>query len=277
MHSGDVVPPSRDVRALTAEFERSYLLGRLGALREVERCVNGCDYGATSWTTRHEAERLAEWLELRSSTRLLDVGAGSGWPGLYFARITGCEVTLTDLPLAGLRVAAERAAAEELIGRCAVVLADGAKLPFRDGVFDRVSHSDVLCCMPSKLAMLDECRRVTRAGARMAFSVIVPAPELSPAERDCALDAGPPFVETPVAYPAMLDQSGWRTLDRMDVTTEYLQSARGLIAAMKLRVQALTKAYGSADFADRLQRREAALAATERGLLKREIFLAVAT
>ena len=270
------MPPSKDVRALTAEFDRSYQLGRLPALREVDCCVTGCDYGATSWTTRREAEQLAEWLELDSSTRLLDVGAGSGWPGLYFARITGCDVTLADLPLAGLRVAAERAAAEELIARCAVVVADGAKLPFRDGVFDRVSHSDVLCCMHSKLAMLNGCRRVTRAGARMAFSAIVLAPELSPVDRDCALDAGPPFVETPVVYSEMLEQSGWHMLDRMDVTVEYLQSAQALVGAMKLRVQALTEAYGSVDFAERLQRREAALAATERGLLKREIFLVVA-
>jgi len=269
--------PSKDVRALTAEFDRSYLLGRLPALREVDCCVTGCDYGATSWTTRREAEQLAEWLELSPSIRLLDVGAGSGWPGLYFARITGCDVTLSDLPLAGLRIAAERAAAEELIGRCAVVLADGARLPFRDGVFDRVSHSDVLCCTPAKLEMLNECRRVTRANARMAFSVVVLAPELSPADRACGLGAGPPFVETPDAYPNMLDQSGWRMIDRVDVTAEYLQSARALVEAMKLRVEALTEAYGSADFAARKQRREAALAATERGLLKREILLAVAT
>ena len=75
----------------------------------------------------------------------------------------------------------------------------------------------------------------------------------------------------------MLAQSGWPMFDRMDVTAEFRQSAHALIEAMKLRVQALTEAYGSADFAERMLRREAALAATERGLLKREIFLAVAT
>jgi len=69
----------------------------------------------------------------------------------------------------------------------------------------------------------------------------------------------------------------WLVLDRMDVTAELRQSAHALTEAIKLRVQALTEAYGSADFAERMQRREAALAVTERGLFRREIFLAVAT
>ena len=41
-------------------------------------------------------------LRLGPGVRYLDVGAGSGWPGLFFGRITGCDVTLVDVPLEGL-------------------------------------------------------------------------------------------------------------------------------------------------------------------------------
>ena len=77
--------------------------------------------------------------------RLLDLGSGRGWPGVYLAKTTGCQVVLTDLPVDGLRIAAARAAAEGLDGRCAVVAASGRHLPFAAGTFDAVVHADVLC------------------------------------------------------------------------------------------------------------------------------------
>jgi hypothetical protein len=59
-------------------FTRDYELGRSPAVRDLERSVLGCDYGATSWTTRDEAGTVADLLGLRPSMRLLDVGAGAG-------------------------------------------------------------------------------------------------------------------------------------------------------------------------------------------------------
>ena len=70
-----------------ARFSRDYeLLGSI-PMRHLERTVLGCDYGATSWTTRREAGRIAELLGLNADMRLLDVGAGAGWPGLYIAQL----------------------------------------------------------------------------------------------------------------------------------------------------------------------------------------------
>ena len=123
-------------------------------MRDLERSVCGCDYGSTSWTTRREAGRIAHLLELRPAEKLLDVGAESGWPGLYLAHLTGCDVVLVDLPLAALRTALECASADSLSQRCEVVAADGAALPFEDASFDALIHSDVLCCTPDKLAVL---------------------------------------------------------------------------------------------------------------------------
>jgi protein-L-isoaspartate O-methyltransferase len=37
-------------------------------------------------------------LGLDPTVRLLDVGAGSGWPALYLAKISGCDVTMSDIP-----------------------------------------------------------------------------------------------------------------------------------------------------------------------------------
>ena len=112
---------------------------------EIEWEVMVSDYGASSWMTRSQAEKIGQLLGLESGRRLLDVGAGSGWPGLFLAHTTGCDVALVDKPLEGLRVAAERATMDGLAGECCIVVGDGTALPFRTSWFDAICHSDVLC------------------------------------------------------------------------------------------------------------------------------------
>jgi ubiquinone/menaquinone biosynthesis C-methylase UbiE len=264
---------SQNVKELTSCFAKDYELGRSPAMRELERCVIGCDYGGTSWTTRSEANQIAELLDLRKGTRLLDVGAGSGWPGLFLALITGCDVVLTDLPLVGLQMANQRAIADGLVQRCRVVVADGATLPFKDASFDALSHSDVLCCMPAKLAMLRACRRVARVGAKMVFSVIALPPSLSKVERRIAIEAGPPFVDVADDYAHLLRRSGWHQLQRMDVTGEFSRAIRARIEGMQERAGALAQVLGMEEFSQSLERAHARIAAVDAGLLKREVFV----
>ena len=265
---------SQDAKTLRCEFERSYELSRSPILRELERSICGCDYGATSWTSRAEAHRMADHLRLGPGVQLLEVGAGAGWPGLYLAQLTGCDVTLADVPFTGLRLASGRASEDRLDEQVRIVAADGARLPFRDGAFAAVSHSDVLCCMPAKLDMLRECRRIAHKGASMAFSVIALSPDLSEPERKIALEGSPPFVEAPAEYSVLLGQSGWRLVERTDVTAEFARALRALLHGMRSRAVALTELLGPEEFAEREEYRQAGVTATSRGLLRRELFVA---
>lgn len=118
----------------------------LGAYTQrVERLVIGADYGADGYTTAEQADELARRLELRPGLQVLELGSGRGWPGLYLAKASRCQVVLTDLPLDGLRVAAARSTADGLTGRVGVVVASGANLPFAVETFDAIVHTDVLC------------------------------------------------------------------------------------------------------------------------------------
>ncbi|MHA6784316.1 SAM-dependent methyltransferase [Pseudonocardia saturnea] len=83
---------------------------------------------ADGYTTRAQADDLVRRLDLHPGMRLLELGSGRGWPGVYLAQTSGSHVVLTDLPAAGLRVAAARAIAEGLTGRYSVATADGAHL-----------------------------------------------------------------------------------------------------------------------------------------------------
>ena len=113
-------------------------------MRRAERRVIGSDYGATSYTTKETGPIDSPGtLGLEQGRLLLDVGTGAGWPGVYLADSTGCSAVLVDLPFEGLRAAASRLREAAVEG--ALVNADGAALPFKDGMFDAVTSSDVLC------------------------------------------------------------------------------------------------------------------------------------
>ncbi len=104
-------------------FDQRYSITAAPLLREIERRVIGGDWGANGYTTMAQADQLATGLKLSAADRLLDIGTGRGWPGLYLAARSGCRVVLADPPLEGLRVAANRAQAEGLAARTSVLVA----------------------------------------------------------------------------------------------------------------------------------------------------------
>jgi len=135
----------RDELQARALFQQRYRNTPSLVVCQIEQRVIGGDWGANGYTTMAQADTLARGLGLSAGDRLLDLGTGRGWPGLYLAARTGCRVVLADLPLEGLRVAADRAAAEGLAARTGVVASAASGLPFRAGSFDAVIHTDVLC------------------------------------------------------------------------------------------------------------------------------------
>ena len=136
---------NQDEAAARERFSDRYAIQRADVNLEVEREVIGGDWGANGYTTMQQADELGRLTGLGRDSRLLDVGAGRGWPGLYLAADTGANVVLTDLPLEGLQSARERAAAEGLTQRVQMVVASAARLPLRPRFFDAVVSTDVLC------------------------------------------------------------------------------------------------------------------------------------
>ena len=71
----------------------------------------------------------------------------------------------------------------------------------------------------------------------------------------------------------LLRESGWRILDRIDVTSEYQQSLQKLVDGMKSNIPALQEALGADELASQRQHREEQIALIERGILQREVFV----
>jgi methylase of polypeptide subunit release factors len=136
---------SSDERTARAGFGERYAIPTGDVNARIEQDVIGAAWGANGYTTVDQADELGRRLELGPRTRLLDVGSGRGWPGLYLARQTGCDVVATDLPVEGLLVARKRAHREGFGEQVSFTVAGGAELPFRPQSFDAIVHTDVLC------------------------------------------------------------------------------------------------------------------------------------
>ncbi len=268
------MPRDVDQQALFERFSKKYAIIRSPLLRRLECAICGSDYGATSYTTLEQARALHARLALQPGEHLLEIGAGSGWPGLYLASESGCAVTLTDLPLEGLQVARRRAKTDELGARCKLAVASAAALPFRDASFDAISHADVLCCLPDKREALAACRRVIRPGGRMLFSVILISPGLSPADHRRAIDCGPTFVVAEADYPELLDATGWEVTEQIDLTAEFMQTLRISNELDRRHRVELTKVLGADEATRRMARHRENMNGAERGWIRRHLFAA---
>lgn len=126
-------------------FEQKYAGPKSAGARDVERAVLGGEVGLDGYTTIEQAQVLGSHLALASHARLLDIGAGRGWPGSSIAAASMCRLVASDRPINALKDAQHYFTRAGIQSKAAAVSADGLALPFRSHSFDAVGHADVFC------------------------------------------------------------------------------------------------------------------------------------
>lgn len=278
LHRNQIVRLERmqtlEEQAQIARLDAEYEEARNPIVQAVTNDVCGCGYIGMSWTSRDESHQMLDFLGLSPADRLLDVGAGAGWPGLYFAHVAGCHLTLLDLPESGLRIARERAVVDGIDAQVQTVQGDAADMPLTASSMSAISHSDVLCCLQKKYETLAECRRVICDGGRMAFSVICIAPGLHGAELQSAIEAAPEFCATDHSYPEMLAATGWQLDQQLDITSQYAASLARMIAAERRQQAELRRLRGDNAYQEGQARWQKKHVAVQRHLVSRYLYFA---
>ena len=133
------------------------------------------------------ADRLSQALidlaGISDGMRVLDAGCGFG------GTLARLDAERTGMDLVGLNIDPRqlaRAAGQvrpRADNRLGFVGGDACALPFAEGSFDRVMAVECIFHFPSRLAFLQEVRRVLRPGGVMVLSDFVPAPVFAPLGR----------------------------------------------------------------------------------------------
>jgi len=112
---------------------------------------------------------VARWLRLMPSSKVLDVGCGSGEFTFYLAGETK-DVCFTGLDLDGQLVEAARSRASDFgnDNSFQFMQGDALQLPFDDGTFDLVVSQTFLINIPDYRGALQEMKRVCRPGGLVA-------------------------------------------------------------------------------------------------------------
>lgn len=113
---------------------------------------------------------LLEHLQLKKTARILDVGTGTGEPGLSIAQShPGAHVTGTDISSRMVDIARGKAR-EKGIDNFDVVCCDAADMPFVDQVFDAAVCRNGVMFFRDITKGLNEINRVLKPKARLAVS-----------------------------------------------------------------------------------------------------------
>jgi SAM-dependent methyltransferase len=161
------------------------------------------DYARIGATLQIVGESLAEAMDLRSGSSVLDVAAGNGNATLAFAR-RFCDVTSTDYVDALLSRGRLRAEAEGHAIKYEV--ADAEQLPFRDGSFDGVVSTFGVMFTPNQAKAASELVRVCRRGGKIGMANWTPEGFIGQVFKTLGRHVPPP---AGVSSPALWGTQAW--------------------------------------------------------------------
>ena len=125
-------------------------------------------------------QTLASRLDLTAASKVLEVGAGSGFYSVEVARrVPEGHLELLDIQPEMLKKARRKLEAEGL-ANAGYTLTDAGNLPFKEGYFDRIFLVAVFGEIKAQKAFLGEAYRVLKPGGMLSISEHQPDPDFSP-------------------------------------------------------------------------------------------------
>lgn len=159
-----------------AETFNTLFAGSAGSstLRRLWREAFGDDYAEEadplSFVTLTDLRRIAREIRVGPSQTFVDLGCGSGGPGLLVARETGASLVGIDFSPVDVEHAIQRAVAFGLDDRTRFQLGDFTATGLPAASFDGAVSVDALLFVPDKAAAAHEVARILRTGARFVFT-----------------------------------------------------------------------------------------------------------
>jgi SAM-dependent methyltransferase len=209
------------------------------------------DIGQSSWITGSDWLTYADRAGVVPSSRVLEVGSGSGGPAIHLASERGCQVTGVDINehgvLNGRRLAAERGLGD----RVSFERVDASRtLPFAGGSFDAVLSNDSMCHIANRREVLGDWYRLLRPGGRILFTdAMVVTGLLSQEEIAVRSSIGFYYFLPRGENERLIEEAGFRLLAADDLTAGAERIAARWHAAREQRRTDLIAREGEVNFA----------------------------
>src|SRR3954465_7705682 len=265
-----------DSDAIVDLYGASYGSFERGVDAEVRRGGWGEEIGQNSWLTRDELERFMDDLQLDSSSRVLEVGGGSGGPAVHLAQLTGCEIVGVDLHEDGVANATRLAREAGLDERVSFVRADASEaLPFASGSFEALVFVDTVNHLRDRARVFDEWARLLRPGGRVLFTdpITVTGP-LSSDEIAIRASIGYFLFVPPGEDERLLRNASLQPLAVEDATENMAAVAERWFAARAKRADTLREIEGEQTFHGQQQFLEVTARLARERRLSRLVYLA---
>jgi SAM-dependent methyltransferase len=123
-----------------------------------------------SFVTIAELRRLIELLPISPGATLLDLGCGTGGPGLWLAGQCGAQLIGVDISAVAIAVATERAQRQHPGDSASFRVARLDRIGLADQTVDCAISIDALQYAPDKLAVLREAARLLRPGGQLGLT-----------------------------------------------------------------------------------------------------------
>lgn len=218
--------------------------------RQIRIETYGEDLGQTSWVTTEESKAIPQWLELTSSSHVLEIGCGSGRYALRVAEQSGCSIVGIDINEHGIATANRLAEAAGVNSRVRFEQVDASKnLGFGSSSLDAVFSNDALCHVPGRMEVFREIYRVLKPGGRFLFSdALVIGGLVSNQELATRSSIGYYAFSSAGENERLLNAAGFTLVDVKDTTTASASIAKRWHDARAVRNEELTALEGSAQF-----------------------------
>lgn len=194
-----------------------------------------------SWDQDHygglqAVETLARRAAIAPGMAVLDVCAGLGGPARFLAHRFGVRVTGVDLTHSRCAAGARLTDLVRLSPLVHLLRADAQVLPFRAATFDAAVSQEGLLHVPDKAAVLAECARVLKRGARLAFSDWIARPRLEENERRRLQDwMAAVSLQRIEGYRARLAWAGFGEVEAEDLSAEWIGILRDRLRMYRAR------------------------------------------
>lgn len=172
-------------------------------------------------------EVLAAKAGVLSGHHVLDVCSGMGGPARWLAHRLGCKVKGLDLTLSRVEAARRLTECVGLDHLVSFVQGDATNMPLPDAAFDIVLSQEAWLHIPDKLAVIEQCARVVKAGGKIAFTDVTTRGPLEASEIErleqgmCAFNLQP--AQT---YVAQLQDCGCELESMDDLSVQWTEVLR---------------------------------------------------